>query len=250
MGTSDDARGRGTQRGAKVSESVAREILEDVVARGLPPGTKLPPEAQMLETFRVGRASLREALRILEVHGLIRVRPGPGGGPVLADVDAADFGRTATFFFHARRARVHDLLEARLVLEPLMARLAAERVTAEVRDLLRANLASAELFLDDPGPRWGQLAGEFHALVTGLSGNPVLDLLAGSLNAIHTDRVRPMFPVGGRDGVLRAHRRIAESIMDGDADRAEQLTWSHVQDLVARLAILDPTIPDTLIDWS
>ena len=73
------------RRAVKVAESVAREILHDIADRQLPPGATLPSEAEMVETFNVARASLREALRILEVYGLIRIKPGPGGGPVVAD---------------------------------------------------------------------------------------------------------------------------------------------------------------------
>lgn len=237
----------GLHRGGKVSELVAREILEDTVARDLEPGTMLPSEAQMLEQYQVGRASLREALRILEVHGLIRVKPGPGGGPMLAEVQSRDFGRTATFYFKAKRARFLDLLEARLVLEPIMARMAAQNARAAVK--LEANLAEAEQLLEDPGPRWGQISNEFHSMVGGLTGNPVLDLVGSSLNDIHADRVRPIFPVGSRSGVLRAHKKIAEAIISGDADQAEHLSRRHIQELIKRLKELNPNMLDELIDW-
>lgn len=237
----------GVHRSEKVSELVARVILEDIVARELEPGTMLPSEAHMLAQYQVGRASLREALRILEVHGLIRVKPGPGGGPMLADVQSRDFGRTATFFFHAKRATFLDLLEARLVLEPVMARMAAENAEAAVK--LQSNIASAEELIDDPGQRWGQVSNEFHSMVAGLTGNPVLDLLASSLNDIHADRVRPIFPVGSRSGVLRVHSRIADAIVSGNADEAERLSRRHIQELIKRLKELNPNILGELIDW-
>jgi GntR family transcriptional repressor for pyruvate dehydrogenase complex len=65
----------------KTSERVAAAIVSEIVSRGLGAGDRSPNEATMLERFQVGRASLREALRILEVHGLISLRSGPGGGP-------------------------------------------------------------------------------------------------------------------------------------------------------------------------
>src|SRR6478736_4725215 len=66
-------------RAEKVSEVVARSIVQDIASRELQPGTMLPPESVMLERYRVGRASLREGLRILEIQGLITIKPGPGG---------------------------------------------------------------------------------------------------------------------------------------------------------------------------
>ncbi|HEU5152881.1 MAG TPA: FCD domain-containing protein [Iamia sp.] len=243
------AEARGVPRAEKISETIARQVLEDIVARDLQPGTMLPSEALMLETYGVGRASFREAMRILEVHGLIRVRPGPGGGPMLADVQSRDFGRTATFFFHAKRAEFKDLLEARLVMEPIMARMAAERGTAESKDRLAANIEEAGQLLDDPGPRWGQLSGEFHGLLNGMTGNPVLDLIGSSLNDIHTERVRPIFPVGGRRGVLKVHAKLADAVVASDGDRAEHLARRHIQELIKRLNELNPSMAHELIDW-
>lgn len=245
----DNGNSAAMMRGSKVSETVARKILEDIIARDLQPGTRLPAEAQMLEDFGVGRASLREALRILEVHGLIRVKPGPRGGPILADVRSDDFGRTATFFFHAKRATFHDLLEARLVFEPVMARLAAERATEQLRQRLSANIEEASKLLEDSGPSWGRTSGEFHGLIAGMTGNPVLDLLGSSLNDIHTARVRPIFPEGGRKSVLNVHKKIAAAIIDGDGDRAEHLSRRHIQELVKSLEELNPAIGAEPLDW-
>ena len=95
------------------------------------PGACCRRRRRCSERYGVGRASLREALRILEVHGLIKIKPGPGGGPMVDQVDSRDFGRTTSFFFQVLGATIGDLLEARTVIEPMMARLAAQRMTPE-----------------------------------------------------------------------------------------------------------------------
>jgi len=76
----------GVARGMKTSERIAATIVADIAAQGLVPGDRLPNEAAMIERFQLGRGSVREALRILEVHGIIQLRSGPGGGPVVAAV--------------------------------------------------------------------------------------------------------------------------------------------------------------------
>src|SRR5262249_3313574 len=83
-------------RTEKVALRVARLIVRDIVERGLTRGDALEAEAAMLQRFGISRASLREALRILEIHGLITIKPGPGGGPSVGAVDSRDFGRMAT----------------------------------------------------------------------------------------------------------------------------------------------------------
>ena len=132
----------------KIAEAVAREIVHDIVRRNLKPGTKLPPESEMLATYQLGRASLREALRILEVHGLIVIRPGRGGGPVVANFSSRDFGRMATLHFHVGRATFHDLVQARMVMEPVMAGLAAQRADDVAKEEARRG-AGANAVGDD-----------------------------------------------------------------------------------------------------
>jgi GntR family transcriptional repressor for pyruvate dehydrogenase complex len=68
-------------RSRKLAEIVAHELVAEIAKQGLTPGRVLPPEADMVRSFGVGRATIREALRLLEVQGLIAMRPGPGGGP-------------------------------------------------------------------------------------------------------------------------------------------------------------------------
>src|ERR1700736_3250251 len=80
-------------RRLKTSESVARDIVHDIVSGGLRTGDRLAPEAVMLEQYGVSRESLREGLRLLEVEGLITIRRRPGGGPIVVRVDPATVGR-------------------------------------------------------------------------------------------------------------------------------------------------------------
>lgn len=236
-------------RSEKISEVVARDILDDIVERDLPPGTMLPSENHMLAQFRVGRGSLREALRILEVHGLLRVKAGPRGGPVVDDVTSRDFGRTSTFYYHAKRTTLSHLLEARAVLEPIMTRMAAERADDEARDRLATNIQMCRELIDDPGPEWAMYSAEFHGLVAGMSGNPILDLMGSSLNDIHAERVRTIFPLSERPAVLEVHERIADAILAKDANEAERLASRHMDEFVRKVNELGPGMVDGPLGW-
>jgi GntR family transcriptional repressor for pyruvate dehydrogenase complex len=237
-------------RGEKIFELVARDIIRHIAAEGLPPGSMLPSEAQMLDQYDVGRASLREALRVLEVHGLITIKPGPGGGPVVAQVDSGDFGRMATLYFQVGGATFRELTEARLVMEPVMARLAAQRRDPERMEELKRVLDEsrrAPLAIDESYLRTTR---DFHSVVTGMSGNRVLDLFGSSLKEIFTDRVAGMlFPASRRRQVVEAHEAIAKAIFRGEASRAERLMREHMEEFVDYVRKRHPGLMDEVIDW-
>jgi GntR family transcriptional regulator, transcriptional repressor for pyruvate dehydrogenase complex len=236
-------------RSGKISEKIARDILDDIVVRKLAPGTMLASEAVMLERYGVGRASLREALRILEIHGLLKIKPGPRGGPVVAEVTSSDLGRSATFFFHAVGATYQDLLYARLAIEPMMARLAAINLTDEGAAELRRTLENHERDATRPASSWGRTSAGFHVIVNGLSGNLVLDLLCRSLLDIHAERTQTEFPVSERGDVRKAHERIAQAILDGEPDVAEERMRRHVQGQITHVQQNRPEMLEELIDW-
>src|SRR5947207_6080460 len=118
--------GNDRQPTRKTSERIALEIVHDIVAQGLQAGDHLPLEAAMVEHYGVSRASLREALRLLEVQGLIALKPGPGGGPVVGSVKASNLARTATLYFHLGGSTYGQLMATQVLLEPLCAQLAAQ----------------------------------------------------------------------------------------------------------------------------
>lgn len=238
------------RRTSKVAETVAREILQDIVDRGLAPGTKLPPEPEMAETYGIARASLREALRILEIHGLIRIRPGPGGGPMVAAISSEDLGQTLTFFLQASGATFRELMQARLVLEPIMARQAAERGDAEVKAALRDGIDRSRGVLDETDEHYLQVATDFHGIVSGASGNNVLDLLARSLKDIYVARVRSIvYAPDERQKLLHDHEVVADAILSGDGDSAEALMREHMEEYVAIMEERFAGFMDEKIDW-
>jgi DNA-binding FadR family transcriptional regulator len=234
------------RRTEKISEVVAREIVHDM--RGLPPATMLPSEVVMLTKYQIGRASLREALRILEVQGLIIIRPGPGGGPMVAPVDSRHFARMASLYLHLSGATYRDVTEARLVMEPVMARLAAERSDEE-------SVAVLQRFLDPPtgvlnDVEYFRTATDFHGLLSGMSSNPVLNLMGRSLKDMYTDRLENiLFAEEDRLQIHKDHAAIAKAVIDRKPDRAEKLMRAHMVAFVAQAASNNPGVLDDIVDW-
>ena len=77
----------------KTAVLVAQRIIRNAIRSGLEVGGSLPLEKTMLKMYDTGRGTLREALRLLEFQGVIALKPGPGGGPVLLDPDASHLAR-------------------------------------------------------------------------------------------------------------------------------------------------------------
>ncbi len=234
----------------KTSEYVARRILADIVSRGLRPGDQLSPEAMMLEEYGVGRPSLREALRILEVHGLISIKPGPRGGPMVGGVDPADFARTMTLYFQLANATFGHLMQARLLLEPVMCGLIAGSRDPRAMAMLQASLdqAAGVDLADDR--TYASVVADFHSVVASVSGNPVLDIISRGLKEIFTDRVTTALnPSETREQVRRDHERIARAIFSGNAKLAERLMREHLEQTWELLQRRQPRLFDEQLIW-
>jgi DNA-binding FadR family transcriptional regulator len=237
------------RRKEKLSEGVARDIVHDIVERNLPVGAMLPTEVEMFEEYGVGRASVREALRLLEVNGLITIKTGPKGGPMVAQASSVEFAKTATLYFHSSRATFGELVEARIVMEPMMAALAAHRRSPETEHALRESLDLARKAVEEGDERLSLEQGaNFHGIIASLSGNRVLDFFGGALKHIYYER---LWAAGEahRPDVLDDHQAVAHAILEGDAERAQRLMAEHMNQIYAGLAEHLDRLGDELIDW-
>src|SRR5690606_29541472 len=106
-----------------------------------------------------------------EVQGLIVIKPGPGGGPMAAGGSSRQFGKMASLHLHLAGATFRDVLEARVVIEPVMARLAAERRDPESVSRLEAFVADPQPDPDVDPVEQLRSGTEFHGMISGMSGN-------------------------------------------------------------------------------
>jgi len=229
-------------------ESIARQILNDIRRDNLEPGSTLPPESAMIERFGVGRGSLREALRILEVNGLVTLKPGPRGGPVVAQHDPANFGQMMTLHLQSLGATYRQLLDARIECEVLLARKAAEAKGAPADELIRAAMEDRPSIADQ---EYIAATSGFHHAIGEASGNPVLALVSNSIYAIWSVRVtRVLYPPDQREDVIQQHEAIAKAIEKHDAKRAERLMRDHMRLYQEYCEARYPARMDDLVDWN
>src|ERR1700677_49000 len=119
------------------------------------PGDLLPPERVMVEQYGTGRGTLREALRLLEFQGVIALKPGPGGGPILLEPDSTHLSSTIILLMELKTSPFRTIVEARTALEPMISSLAAANMDEDsllelkrTTDQMAANLDNEHSFLE------------------------------------------------------------------------------------------------------
>ncbi len=242
------------RRREKLGEAVAYEIVEGLVAGRFTPGEMLPPEAAMLEQYGVSRPTMREALRILEVQGVVVMRPGQSGGPVYVGPSGEYLGRMASLHFHLRGASAADLLAARLLVEPAMARMAAERQDPDAMAMLHAFVSG------DPDPEANDAAyinqaPDFHMMLAQASGNGVLELMAEAMRHIANSVAMNArwggfgLPAEISKDVHDSHHEIAWAIINGEGERAAELTSTHDNQVVDWFVERDAQYKQRTVPW-
>ncbi|HZU45877.1 MAG TPA: FCD domain-containing protein, partial [Mycobacterium sp.] len=162
--------GSDTQQPDKRAVKIARRIEADIIRRGWPIGESLGSEQALQHRYRVSRSVLREAVRLVEHHRVACMRRGPNGGLLVTEPDAAPATRAVVIYLEYLGVTLGDLLNARLLLEPLAAALAAERIDEVGIDRLRGVLQAEEHRASATS------RDEFHVALAAHSKNPVLQL--------------------------------------------------------------------------
>jgi DNA-binding FadR family transcriptional regulator len=221
----------------KLASTIARDIEADIVRRGWPIGESLGSEQALQQRFCVSRSVLREAVRLVEHHQVARMRRGPNGGLLICEPDAGPATRAVVIYLEYLGTTLADLLNARLVLEPLAASLAAERIDEAGIDRLRAVLRAEEHWRPGlPAPR-----DEFHIALAERSKNPVLQLFIDVLMrlttryALQSRTDSASEAIEAIDYMHNEHSEIVAAVTAGDSARAKTLSERHVEAVTAWL---------------
>ena len=230
MPSPSDARSLGPVAAIPAHELVLAQLRRSIHLGHFGAGDKLPPERELAKLLGVSRTTVREAVRVLEGEGLVEIRRGSAGG---ISVKPQSMGRTE---LRRRMREFEEIIEFRLALEPMAARLAAERRTkADIVALDKAFewlAAIAETGAEGAVSDWVRADGEYHLLIARMARNARL------LNAIEEARAGMFLPIGAVFGRLesRAHLRhleLHDAIVAGDGDRAAAAMTAHVEATLA-----------------
>lgn len=217
-------------RPKKTALLVAQQIVEDISSRGNTVGDRLPPEHLMLEEYGVGRGTLRESLRYLELQGVIMLKPGPGGGPIVQHPDGSILAATLSLLLQFENAPFSSIMEVRTALEPTMAALAATRIDEAGLELLRENLEVTRTDLADT-EAFNAASERFHDIIAWASGNAMFGYLFDAMSGLITGSVVGIeYPKRQREHTCTSHDAIYQAIADGDADAARELMAAHIRE--------------------
>ncbi len=213
-------------RPPKTGEVVANTLRRRIVNGELAIGERLPPEEELTAVFGIARTTLREALRILESQGLIEIRRGRGGGPVVTMPDDENLAQGMAVLLQLRRTTVGDLDEARQLIAPsLAAALAASHTDDDIVALTCAIDAASDAAEADDRHAFALAAALVHETIVERGGNTTLATISKLLHELvqqyymtsvrHTDQAMMRRAV-------RSYRKLVRLVEAGDVEKTEE----------------------------
>jgi len=212
----------------KVYEEVARQI-ERLILKKLQPGDKLPSERELAETLGVSRSSIRDAIRSLELMGM--VEPRQGAGTIVKEISAESLVNPLANALKREKELIAELLDFRKMLEPPLAARAATHASVD-------EISEMEDILDRQQKKLGQGENavaedsEFHYTIALASGNSVvLKVLDTLMDLLRDTRERSLQVEGRPQKSVAGHRRILGAIKRHDAEAAKDAMRHHIEDV-------------------
>jgi GntR family transcriptional repressor for pyruvate dehydrogenase complex len=224
----------------RVAELIADALRRQILSGEIPEGGLLPRQEDLIERFSASLTSVREALRILELEGLVTIRRGNVGGSRVHVPSAESAAYNLGLLLQSRSARLEDLARTLSQLEPYCARLCAERGdrAEAVVPRLREISARARARSDHRAAPWNQVAREFHRGIVQHCGSETIAAIVESLVLLWSAHEaswmrhagdRLVTPSGKlRTRICDAHDEVLDAIERGDGQLAQDLWRFHL----------------------
>jgi GntR family transcriptional repressor for pyruvate dehydrogenase complex len=217
-------------RGA--SEQVAVQIQHYVQEEGLAPGDFLGREEDLAAEFGVSRPTLREALKLLSSGNLIRATKGPGGGIFVAHTAEQGMGRSLSdaisMMLETEAVSLHELLDARVLLEVPLAGLAAYQPDEETLRRLRSAVDAAVAAPDNPEV-FAEADGEIHRTIAAAAGNRMIQALTNWIfEVLQPSLIEVLQPAVVQSALIEQHEALVSAVEKGDPARAERAMKDHL----------------------
>ena len=220
------------RRFPKRSDMIAEEIKHWIVREGLVPGDRLPQEKALSERFEVSKGTMREALKALEVQGLVRFSTGPNGGGRIAKVPLETAAQLLGNYFHFEEISVDHLYQLRLMLEPELAAQVATSLTDEDIDTLEELVTVSDCAPVDRGMEKGQRLAEldFHDVLAERCDNALLRFTCRFINALIKNGVVYQVLMDGDESARRQVDNVEQMVHDGVVSHREIIAAFRARD--------------------
>ncbi len=222
----------------RLFEKIVDQIKDAVLSGTLRPGDKLPSEHELARAFGVSRSAVREALRILELSGLVIIKKGNQGGCFIQEVKSSQ--QLIDYLsdnWKLGQIKLVDLTEARYWLESIVIEIVTTRITARDIDRLRKSIDKAEQFFKEGKEREKiDKNFDFHLLLVRMTGNTILiDTLSAIIELLSyfLCKIRPSRQI--TLNTLKAHREIVDLLEAGKVEDAKAVNKLHIKDVNNRL---------------
>ena len=225
----------------RIPEEIVGQIRDLVRSGALSPGDQLPPERDLAQQFGVSRASVREAMRLLDTKGLVVVRPGAGTYITQDTVEAV--AQALSSLMDGQLSPADDVFEMRLLLEPRVASMAAERAGDDDIERMKAILDAqgADIAAGGTGVEFDS---EFHFSIATATENSALIAVTRAISDILSQSRQDSLLSPERSRLsLQSHRRILTAIERRQPGKAQQAMQEHIADIDRQVQVLSPQRP-------
>jgi len=227
--------GQHRPRRQKLSDVIVEDVKRWIVAERKQPGDRLPNEKELIELFGYSKSTVREALKALEVRGLIAIRTGPGGGAYLQQVSVDHASEPLRNFLHFHHLDGHHIYQLRKVLEPELAESVVGRLTPEQLDRLEANIRQCTIKPTNDDELRSQREAElmFHTMLAEACPNPVLSFMCRFLNDLLRDLVvykKVLDHHHFGEANVEFHTLLLRAFREQDGPKVRRLMLEHMED--------------------
>lgn len=224
-------------RTEKVSELIAQQIKSGIINGTLKPGERLPSERELVERFEASRNSVREAIKILEVSGLLLIKRG--SGIFVTDGKSRSVSDSLLSMLNMGSVSINDLTQARIVFEPGTARLACENIQADDFMKLEENISQSSEIVG-LGHEAVALNVKFHVLVVEAAHNAIVSLTMRTLLDVVKEASLKIvtsthqgFP--GSGNAIKHHMKILNAFRQRDSQKAYNIMLAHILEIQGAL---------------
>ena len=218
----------------RYSDQIVEQIQTRILTNHLKVGTGLPSELELAQEFQVSRSVIREALRILEISGLVQIKKGPSGGIFVSNRLHKPIKKSLSNMVDSGGVTIDHLFDVRLLIEPYIAMEAALHADNEDVKKIQELIQDSSLHKNDP-LRLKKNNLNFHLLLARASGNPVLSILLESVFEILIELSLDFLDLSLERDFFEIHKKISEIIAQKRPEEARRLMEEDIKSVRDKL---------------